>query len=176
MESSEIIIAAITFATAIAPTIVVVARRRSIGPSTGAAWLVGWGAFIVAFEHGYFGIEGAVESVDGSPHARVHMLMAAVYGVLGAGALAVMGYTLLRRADPVGWFALLGFLIIGGGLELLFNGPVGIWFMHGLGDRSIPIGTFLYGYHVAWAAALALSYGTVFRGGGQSPSTTPRRV
>ena len=134
-----------------------------MGPLNAAAWIAVWGLFLPAVEHGYFGIAGGMDALVLSDHARVHMLMGLVYWPLGAIGLAVAMGTLLREGRREAWFLLLGVLVVGGGLEILLNGPVGLWFHHGFGSDSRPEGMALFAYPVAWIAALVISYRPIFR-------------
>lgn len=151
------------FAVAVSPVVVLALRRTAIGRLNAAAWIAIWGLFIPAAEHAYFGITGALDALALSDHARVHMLMGLAYWPLGAIALAVAMGTLLREGRREAWFLLLGVLAVGGALEILFNGPTGLWFRHGIGSNSQPSGTILFAYPVAWVTALAISYRPIFR-------------
>ena len=63
----------------------------------------------------------------------------------------------MRRS---GWFAVLFALLVGGSLELAMNGPTGHLYHH--------IG--LYGYMLAWLAALVIAYRPTFVGRDQFSS------
>ena len=56
-------------------------------------------------------------------------------------------------------------LVVGGSLELVMNGPTGRLYHH--------VG--LYGYVVAWLAALVLAYKPIFRGAPTPSAPTSRR-
>jgi hypothetical protein len=151
------------FAVAVSPVVLLALRRTAIGRLNAAAWIAIWGLLIPAFEHTYFGIVGALDSFAPSDHARVHMLMGLVYWPLGAIGLAVVMGSLLREGRREAWFLLLGVLVVGGGLEILLNGPAGLWFQHGFGSDSRPGGMGLFAYPVAWVTALAIAYRPIFQ-------------
>ena len=87
------------------------------------------------------------------PASTVHYFMAGVYAAIAGVLLSVIALTLLRERRRSGWFAVLFALLVGGSLELVMNGPTGYLYHH--------IG--LYGYVVAWLAALVLAYKPTFR-------------
>ena len=100
------------------------------------------------------------------PHARVHFFMAGIYAIIGLVVLGVIARTLLREGRPVGWFAVLFALIVGGTFDLVMGA---LWFQHGsplyllVGERLLGFGwEFLYVYYVAWIAALVVSYKLIF--------------
>ncbi|HSJ50078.1 MAG TPA: hypothetical protein VLA90_02160 [Actinomycetota bacterium] len=154
---------AFAFAVAVSPAVVLALRRTTVGPLNAAAWIAIWGLFIPVFEHSYFGITEGLDALTSRPHARVHVLMGLVYWPLGAIGIAVVMWTLLREGRRVAWFLLLGVLVIGGGLELLFNGPIGLVFEHGFASDSRPEGMAMLAYPVAWVTALVIAYGPIFR-------------
>lgn len=163
MSAGWIATGAFWFAVGVSPVVVLALRRAKIGRLNAAAWIAIWGLGIPALEHAYFGIAGAVDALALSDHTRVHMLMGLVYWPLGAIGLAVAMGTLLREGRREAWFLLLGVLVVGGGLEILLNGPAGLWFQHGFGSNSQPEGMALFAYPVAWVTALAISYRPIFR-------------
>ena len=163
MSAGWIATGAFSFGVAVSPVVVLALRRTAMGRLNAAAWIAVWGLFLPAVEHGFFGIAGAMDALVLSEHARVHMLMGLVYWPLGAIGLAVAMGTLLREGRREAWFLLLGVLVVGGGLEILLNGPVGLWFHHGFGSDSRPEGMALFAYPVAWIAALVISYRPIFR-------------
>ncbi len=145
------------------PVLALVLARRTLGPLKAAAWLTVWGALIVAGEHANFGISNALALASEpvvSNHARYHLLMAGVYTMVGAAALAVIALTLLGEGRPIGWYTVLMALVVGGGLELALGGRI---LGHGLPPNSIPLGLTLYGYFAAWIAALLIGYRPIFR-------------
>ena len=87
--------------------------------------------------------------------------MAGVYAAIAGVLLSVIALTLFREGRRSGWFAVLFVTLVGGGLELTMNGPTGYLYHH--------IG--LYGYVVAWLAALGVAYEPTF----SSPRSTTRR-
>jgi len=150
----------VAFAVAATPIVVLTLRRNGMGPLNAAAWLVAWGLLIPVLEHSSFGItEGAAELTG---HARVHVLMGLVYWPLAAIGLAIVLGTLLSEGRRVAWYVLLGLLVLGGGMELLLNGPTGLLFQHGIGSDSRPEGMALYAYPIAWAVALVIAYRPIF--------------
>lgn len=169
MSGRWIITGAVWFATALAPVVVLALRRRAIGHLNAAAWIAIWGLLIPAWEHAYFGITEGASAMGLPDHARVHVLMGLIYWLLGAVGLGVVMLTLLREGRREAWFLLLGVLAAGGTLEILFNGPSGLWFEHGFGSDSRPEGMALFAYPVAWATALVLAYRPIFR-----PQQTPK--
>ncbi len=86
------------------------------------------------------------------PHATVHYFMAGVYTAVAGVLVSVIAVTLLRERRLSGWFAILFALLVGGSLELTMNGPSGVLYHH--------IG--LYGYVVAWLAALVIAFRPTF--------------
>lgn len=145
------------------PVVVLALRRTAIGRLNAAAWIAIWGLLFPAGEHAYFGIAEGVDALATSDHGRIHMLMGLVYWPLGAIGLAVVMGTLLREGRREAWFLLLGVLAVGGSLEILFNGPAGLWFQHGFGSDSRPEGMALFAYPVAWVTALVIAYRPIFR-------------
>jgi hypothetical protein len=171
---------ALFFAAACLPVVLLVVVRRRLGLLNAAAWLFAYGAFGVVFEHTGFAFSytvGAPFHAEGiyevANHARVHTFMSAVYAVLGMGMLVLLAFTLLRQRSRLAWWALLVVLVVGGALELIMDGPTGLLFQHGFpppatadcslpGNCSIPVGTTLFSYLVAWATALAISWRPIF--------------
>ena len=100
-----------------------------------------------------------------NPHSTVHYFMAGAYTAIAGFLLSVIALTLLRERRPSGWFAVLFALVVGGSLELVMNGPTGRLYHH--------VG--LYGYVVAWLAALVLAYKPIFRGAPTPSAPTSRR-
>jgi hypothetical protein len=138
----------------LAPTVALIAFRRMIGLMNTAAALVIYGGLAACGEHGYWAMRLAIhQRVGAEPHATVHFFMAGVYAVLAGVLLGVIALTLLREGRRSGWFAVLFVLLVGGGLELVMNGPTGYLYHH--------VG--LYGYLVAWAAALVIAFNPTFR-------------
>jgi hypothetical protein len=173
LSARWIVTGAFWFAVVVSPVVVLALRRQAIGPLNAAAWIAMWGLFIPAVEHTYFGITGALDSFVPSEHARVHILMGLAYWAIGAIGLAVAMGTLLREGRPEAWFLLLGLLVVGGGLEILLNGPAGLVFQHGFGPDSQPGGMALFAYPVAWVTALAIAYRPIFR---PQPVFRPQQV
>ena len=87
-----------------------------------------------------------------NPHSTVHYFMAGAYAAIAGVLLTVIALTLLREGRRAGWFAVLFVTLVGGTLELTMNGPTGHLYHH--------IG--LYGYVVAWLAALTIAYSPTF--------------
>lgn len=146
---------------ALAPVVLLTLRRTAMGPLNAASLIAISGLVIPVFEHSYFGItEGALELAG---HARIHVLMGLLYWPIAAIGLALALGILLREGRRVAWFLLLGLLLVGAGTELLLNGPTGVAYQHGFGSDSRPEGMALFAYPIAWATALAMSYGPIFR-------------
>lgn len=136
------------------PTIAFVAFRRTIGVMNAAAGLVIWGALTACSEHGFSAMRLAIhERSWTNPHSTVHYVIGGVYAAIAGVLLSVIALTLLREGRRRGWFAVLLALLVGGSLEVVMNGPRGYLYHH--------VG--LYGYPVAWAAALALAFKPTFR-------------
>ncbi len=145
----------VALAVILAPTAALLALRRRLGPMNTAAMLVIWGAVAAGGEHGMWAMRLAIHERGWSnPHSTVHYFMAGVYAVIAGVLLGVIALTLLREGRRSGWFAVLFALLVGGSLELVMNGPTGRLYHH--------IG--LYGYVVAWLAALVLAYRPTFAG------------
>ncbi len=74
--------------------------------------------------------------------------------------LSIVAQTALKRGQSLGWYALIAALFIGGGIDLVLVTTV---FPHGAPPPgSIPPGIALYSYHLAWLAALIISYKPIF--------------
>ena len=161
MPADWIMTGVVAFAVAVAPVVVLTLRRTAMGSLNAAAWIAIWGLAIPVLEHSYFGItEGAVELTG---HARIHVLMGLIYWPLAAIGLAVALGTMLREGRRAAWFLLLGLLLVGGGTELLLNGPAGLAFQHGFASDSRAEGMALFAYPIAWATALAIAYRPIFQ-------------
>ena len=169
-SSGQLIGAAFGVSLAFGPVLALVLARKSVGPLKTAAWLVTWGALVIAGEHANFAITNSVRFADSiTAHARYHFFMAAIYTIVGAGGLALVAHTLLSAGERVGWYAVLVALIFGGTFEVLSGATI---FAHGLPPDSIPVGLALYAYFAAWGSALAIAYKPVFRS--QSVSVAER--
>ena len=147
--------------------------RKRLGELNAASWLVVWGAVIMMGEHPQFAITYTVPLIEEAeamtllPHARIHFFMAGIYAIIGVGLLCVVARTLLLSGQPVGWYAVLFTLIVGAGFDLVMGG---LWYEHGSPIYSLFRGDlrgfgweFLYGYIVAWAAALIIAYKPIFQ-------------
>jgi hypothetical protein len=142
------------------PIIALIAFRRSIGVMNAAAGLVIWGALAACSEHGIWAMRLSIhERLFANPHSTTHYFMAGVYAAIAGVLLSVIALTLFREGRRSGWFAVLFALLAGGSLELVMNGPTGYLYQH--------IG--LYGYPVAWAAALVITYKPTFVGLDHTP-------
>ena len=151
----------------LAPTILLLGLRRRIGLMNTASALVIWGALAACSEHGMWAMRLAIHEREWSnPHSTVHYFMAGAYTAVAGVLLSVIALTLLRERRPSGWFAVLFALVVGGGLELVMNGPTGRLYHH--------IG--LYGYAAAWLAALVLAYQPIFRGAATSSAPARRKL
>jgi uncharacterized membrane protein YeaQ/YmgE (transglycosylase-associated protein family) len=139
----------------LAPTVALLAGRRRIGALNTASALVIWGTLAACGEHGSWAIRLAWhERFWLNPHSAGHYFMAGVYTAVAGVLLGVIAVTLVRERRRSGWFAVLFVLLVGGSVELVMNGPSGLLYHH--------IG--LYGYVVAWLAALVVAYKPTFAG------------
>jgi len=156
----------------LAPTVALVVARKRLGVLKTASWLVIWGVFIAVGEHAMWAMRLAVhERWWLNPHSTVHYFMAGVYAAIGGVLLCVIARTLLREGRRAGWYAVLFALLVGGTLEVVMNGPTGLLFQHGFGPESTPGGEAIFGYPLAWLAALAIGYKPIFAGRGCMGST-----
>jgi hypothetical protein len=150
----------IGLAISLAPTVVafvLVHRRRSSGLAA-AAGLVYWGLLIVVMEHVSFGVNGF-----GGPalrtHTGFHFQMLATYGLAAFALVAFVVAPSIRGGHRVGWLGLLVVVVIGVGGEIA---TAFVTTPHGVPPRFWSWGLFLWGYPVAWGAALVLSYRSIF--------------
>ena len=116
---------------AILPIVALVAWRHRLGPLNSAAWLVAYGALVVAGENAGWTFWYALtneppDAVVWTPHARGHAFMAALYAVIGMAVLVGMAFTLLRTGSRLAWVGLLFALVVGGSVEVIVHGPVGL--------------------------------------------------
>ena len=145
----------VALAVILAPTVALLLFRRRLGLMNTAAALVIWGAIAASGEHGMWAMRLAIHERSWSePHSTVHYFMAGVSAALAGVLLTVLALTLFRQGRRSGWFAVLFVTLVGGGLELVMNGPGGYLYQH--------IG--LYGYVVAWLSALVIAYTPTFSG------------
>lgn len=160
-----------TFSIAILPVVIVLVayRRGRISRLDAAATLVFYGTLIVLVEHAAFGMEGFGGS-NLLRHSGFHFQMLAAYGLAALVLLGVVVAPLIRRGDKTGWFGLLAAFAIGFGAEAI---TAAISTPHGVPPQYWITGIFLWGYPVAWATSLAISYRPIFQKGGDS--ATPRR-
>ncbi len=86
--------------------------------------------------------------------------MAGAYTLVAAVLLTLMAWTMLRKGDRIGWYAVLFTFLFGTAFELVARTTI---FPHGTPPRSIPAGWLLYSYIVALGSALLVSYRSVFR-------------
>jgi hypothetical protein len=151
---------AVMAALALAPILGLLLARKRLGVANAAAWLITYGAWIIAGEHTLVGL-GELANLPRLPaHAHFHFLMGGMYTLVGAVLLGVVAWTLLRTGSRIGWYAILFALVLGGGMELFAASTI---FPHGFPPKSIPLGLFLYAYIPAFACALAISYQPIFR-------------
>jgi hypothetical protein len=144
------------------PIVVLLLFRRRLGLMNTAAALVIWGALAACSEHGMWAMRLAIHERSWSnPHSTVHYFMAGVYAAIAGILLSVVALTLFREGRRSGWFTVLLVALVGGGFELAMNGPTGHLYHH--------VG--LYGYPVAWIAALVLAYEPIFVRGTPVSST-----
>lgn len=161
MSAEWIMTGVAAFAVAVTPVVVLTLRRSAMGPLNAATWIAIWGLAIPVLEHSYFGITEGTAELTG--HARIHVLMGLIYWPLAAIGLAIALGTMLREGRRAAWFLLLGLLLVGGGTELVLNGPTGLAFQHGFASDSRPEGMALFAYPIAWATALAIAYRPIFQ-------------
>jgi hypothetical protein len=87
--------------------------RKRLGELNASAWLVIWGAIIIATEHPLFAIafsvplEGIADELRTNPmpllsHARTHFFMAGIYTIIGLVLLCIIARTLLREGRRAG--------------------------------------------------------------------------
>jgi hypothetical protein len=151
---------AVIAALALAPILGLLLARKRLGALNVAAWLITYGAWIIAGEHTLVGL-GEVANLPRLPaHAHFHFLMGGIYTFVGAVLLGVVAWTLLRTGSRSGWYTILFALVVGGSMELWAASTI---FPHGFPPQSIPLGLFLYAYIPAFACALAISYQPIFR-------------
>jgi len=164
--------AVLYFAASLVPTGILLLLRGRLGVLNTASWLVVYGVVIAMGEHAGWGIRLSLGDPFMEPHARVHFFMAGVYAAVGGVLLCVLARTLLLEGRREGWFAVLFATLVGGTIEVVMNGPTGLLFQHGLSSsQSLAAGTVLWGYLVAWLAALVIAYPPIFR---RPVSTRPR--
>jgi hypothetical protein len=153
---------AIVLAVGFAPITGLILARNRLGELNAAAGLVVWAALVLAGEHGNFAItlslSDAAQAGVGD-HSRFHFFMAGAYTLVAAVLLLVVAWTLLRRGQRAGWFAILLTFLLGGAFELVAGTTI---FPHGFPGRSIPLGLFLYAYLAALGSALWISYRPIF--------------
>ena len=169
------LVVAISGLISLAVVIGLVLGRKRLGELNAASWLVIWGAVILVTEHPQFAIAYAAQVIHPEAqnfvfghHARIHFFMSGIYAIIGLAFLVVIARTLIREGRRAGWYTLLFALIAGGGFDLIFGGW---WFQHGSPiyrifgiEHSEGFGwQFLYVYLIAWIAALATSYRSIFR-------------
>lgn len=145
---------------ALAPILGLLLARKRLGAASAAAWLITYGAWTIAGEHTLVGLGELANLPTLPPHAHFHFLMGGIYTFVGAVLLGVVAWTLLRTGSRVGWYAILFTLVLGGSMEVWAASTI---FRHGFPPESIPLGLFLYAYIPAFACALAISYGPIFK-------------
>lgn len=154
----------VALAVILTPTTALLVLRRRIRRTTTAAALVVWGALAATGEHGMWAMRLALHERSWSePHATVHYFMAGVYAAIAGVLLTVVAVTLLREGRRSGWFTVLFVTLVGGGLEIVMDGPTGRLYHH--------VG--LYGYVAAWLAALAIAYHPTFAASPPKGAMTP---
>ena len=140
--------------------------HRRFGPLNSAAWLVAYGALVVAGENAGWTFWYALtnqppDAVVWTPHARGHAFMAALYAVIGMAFLVGMAFTLLRTGSRLAWVGLLFALVVGGSVEVIVHGPVGLIQPHTAPPNGVTGANVLFVYLVAWAATLSISWRSV---------------
>jgi hypothetical protein len=164
------LIGAAWFAAGSVPIFAVIGLRKRIGALNAASWLVAYGLLVLLLEHVGFTFTYTLaglpeEGFVAPPHARIHAFMAAVYAVIGMTGFAVLMVTMLRKRSRLAWVMLLTALIIGGSIDVITNGPAGLLYKHTSPPNPIPGANVLWTYLFAWAAALLVSWSTVFARG-----------
>lgn len=151
----------VVVAIAVAPVVVSLALvyRRRVARLNAAAVLVLWGLLIVAMEHGWWG-HFEFGGGDLLGHTGFHFQMLAAYGLAAFTLVGVVVAPLIRRGDAVGWFGLIVLVVVGVGAEVA---TAAVTTPHGVPPRFWIVGLFLWGYPVAWGAALVLSFRPIFR-------------
>lgn len=153
------------FAIAVAPVVValILVRRGRVARGDAAAILVLWGLLIVVLEHGKWSIEefGGTDLLN---HTGFHFQMLAAYGLSAFALVGIVVTPLIRRGEAIGWYGLLALLAIGLSAELW---TAAVTASRGIPPHGVPptwwiAGVFLWGYPVAWATALALSFRSTF--------------
>lgn len=162
----------VVVAIAVAPVVVAfrLVYRRRVARLDAAAVLVLWGLLIVVIEHGWWGLFG-FGGANLLGHTGFHFQMLAAYGLAAFALVGVVVAPLIRRGDAAGWFGLLVLVAIGVGAEVL---TAAVTTPHGVPPRFWIAGLFLWGYPVAWGAALALSYNPIFRLEGRPAASVHR--
>ena len=151
---------AVIAALALAPILGLLLARKRLGSANTAAWLITYGAWLIAGEHTLVGLGELANLTSLPPHAHFHFLMGGIYTFVGAVLLGVVAWSLLRMGSRIGWYAVLFTLVLGGIMELWAASTI---FPHGFPPESIPIGLFLYAYIPAFACALVISYEPIFK-------------
>ncbi len=162
----------VVVAIAVAPVVVAFALvyRRRVARLDAAAGLVVWGLLIVVLEHVQFGRAG-FGGANLFGHTGFHFQMLAAYGLAALALVGVVVAPLIRRRDAAGWFGLLVLVAIGVGAEVA---TAAVTTPHGVPPRFWIAGLFLWGYPVAWGAALALSFNPIFRPEGHPAASVHR--
>jgi hypothetical protein len=151
----------IGLALSMAPSVIafVLVRRRRTTELAAATGLVYWGLLIVVMEHGTFALERF-----GGPalhtHTGFHFQMLATYGFVAFALVALVVAPLIREGNRMGWLGLLIMVVIGVGGEIA---TAFVTTPHGVPPRFWSWGLFLWGYPLAWASGLVLSFQPIFR-------------
>ncbi len=169
VSSSLYLESAAKVAVAMAPIVALVVLRRRLGALNAASWLVAYGALGPIAEHAGWTFYYTLGTDMGDPviwtfsqHGRVHAFMAAVYLVIGVVLFAALAIAMLRQGSRLAWGALLVALVVGGSVEIIVNGPVGLLYQHTFPPNGIPGANLLFVYLFAWTAALLVSRRTIF--------------
>lgn len=159
----------IGLAISLAPTAIafVLVFRRRIAKLSAATRLVYWGLLIVVMEHGTFGL-GRFGGHALHTHSGFHFQMLATYGLAAFALVAVVVAPLIRAGHRTGWFGLLVVVVISVGGEIA---TAFVTTPHGVPPDFWSWGLFLWGYPVAWTAALVLAFRPTFH-----PSVTNART
>lgn len=148
--------------------------RNRLGVFNTTYLLLAYGVLILLGEHAGFTITYALgglpqEGYSAPPHARVHAFMATVYAILGLTGFVTLAAIMLRGRSRTAWWILLAATVLGGSVDLVVNGPIGLIFRHTSPPNPILGANVLWVYVVAFGAALTISRRAVFH----PKSTTP---
>jgi len=153
--------------------------RRKVGRLRTAALLVTLGTVGLLEHPGWsiinvFQIPGMADhGLQFHDHSRIHFFMAAIYSLLTLVLILFIAWTGLVNGRRSAWYAILGVLIVGGGIELLAERFI---YMHGnpiYALFGVPIRgfgwLFLNMFLITWPLALAVSFRPIFGHSNEKP-------